>query len=157
MLEHRGLVLGPWSGEPRQRPVRDADGGELLGFVRGRAARGWLQRLLHSRTLQVFETEDLSLLLTLHRPGGWLWAWQLDDADDRAVATIRGVTVRDVNGFCLAVGERRDEGGMRFLSPRGGEVAAWAPAAGGVCLTFNAEATNPFLRMALLAATLVLA
>jgi hypothetical protein len=157
MLEQRGLVLGPWTAEPRQRPVRDADTGEALGFVRCRPTHGWLQWLLNAQTLQVFETEDASLLLTLHRPSGWVRAWQLDDADGRAVATVSGVTLRDANGFCLAVAERRDEGGLRYVNGRGVEVGACAAAAGGVCLTFSPEATNPFLRMALLAATLILA
>ena len=157
MLEQRGLVLGAWAGDgPRRRPVCDADGGEALGFVSDRGSRGW-RRWLGVRTFEVFETEDVSLLLTLSRPAGWLWAWQVDDADGRRVASLRGVTLRDANGYCLAVAEGRDEGGMRYVNPRGVEVGGWAAAPEGVCLTFSPEATNPFLRMALLAATLVLA
>ena len=157
MLEQRGLVLGAWTGaEPRQRPVLDADSDEPLGFVRCHGRRGWL-RWLGGQTLQVFETEDASLLLTLFRPTGWLRAWQLDDADGRAVASLRGVTVRDANGYCLGVClAGRDEGGVRYLNPRGVEVGAWAVTPAGVCLRFSPEVTNPFLRMALLAATLVL-
>ncbi len=157
MLEQRGLVLGAWTGdEPRERPVLNADSGEPLGFVRAHGGRGWW-RWLGGQTFQVFETEDASLLLTLYRPAGWLRAWQLDDADNRAVATIRGVTLRDANGYCLAVAESRADGGVRYVSPRGVAVGAWSRTAAGVCLTFSPEATNPFLRMTLLAATLVLA
>jgi hypothetical protein len=163
MLERQALLLGPWAepaapGAPPQRRVRDAATGEALGFVaRRRAGPRWLRWLLPV-VLDVYETEDASLLCTF-RSRKWVGnVWEVYDADERRVGSFDRGAVRDACEARLA--EVRRSGGRdggRFVSPAGLELADFGPAAGGVLLTFTAAAEgNPFARMALLGATLVL-
>jgi hypothetical protein len=160
MLERQGLVVGPWTaaadereGRPR-RAVLDAATGEPLGFV-ARAAPGsrWL-RWLRPAVLEVYETEDDSLLCTLRGPALGRRAWEVLDAEGRRVATLFQEAVLDAEGRRQAALQRSAHGGT-FFNPAGLELAAFAPGERGTVLTFAAALEgNPFARMALLGATL---
>lgn len=163
MLERQGLVLGPWNaaaaaadgGTPR-RPVVDAATGEALGFVAQAAAgSGWLRWLRPAR-FEVYETEDASLLCTLRGPALGRRAWEVRDSEDCPVATFFRGIVLDPDGRNQARLERSADGGGIFFNASGLELATFAPSQGGILLTFApALEGNPFARMALLAATLV--
>jgi len=160
MLERQGLVLGPWAtpdtraGHPSRRVVLDAATGEPLGFV-ARAAPGtrWLS-WLRPAVLEVYETEDASLLCTLRGPSLGRRAWEVQDAEGRHVATLSQAVVRDAEGRQQATLHRSARGGT-FFTPTGLELAAFTPSERGTVLTFTAALEgNPFARMALLGATL---
>jgi hypothetical protein len=160
MLERQGLVLGPWAtpdtrpDQLRRRVVLDAATGEALGFVT-QAAPGtrWL-RWLRPAVLEVYETEDASLLCTLRGPSLGRRVWEVQDAEGRRVATLSQAVVRDAEGRQQATLRKSARGGT-FFTPSGLELAAFTPSERGVVLTFaGALEGNPFARMALLGATL---
>jgi hypothetical protein len=120
MLEHKSLLLLPWStvvaspsdsGRPegvrQRREIIDAASGSRLGQARWNAteSRGLLGRLLTAAmTVAVHETEDDSLLFTMHGMRRWkFWSrhrnddrlrnltqttWQVRDADDHPVGSV---------------------------------------------------------------------
>jgi hypothetical protein len=160
MLERQGLVVGPWAtsdaraGRPRRRAVLDAATGEALGFV-AQATPGsrWL-RWLWPAVLEVYETEDASLLCVLRRPSWARRVWEVQDSEGRRVATLLQAAVLDAEGRRQAT-LQRSAGGGKFLNPSGLELAAFFPSERGTVLSFApALEGNPFARMALLGATL---
>src|SRR5262249_33074060 len=137
------------------RPILDGGSGEELGFVR-RADPGprWL-RWLQPPVLEVYETEDASLLCTIH---GRLWRrlWCVQDSEGRHVGVIDGAVLLDVEGRRL--GLRRAAGNSgNVVSPGGLELASFAPGERGLLVSFTAAVEgDPFARMILLAAALTL-
>ncbi len=166
MLERQRLLLCPWAeptaapAAPRagpRRQVLDAATGEPLGFVARRRPASWL-RWLAAPVLEVYETEDASLLCTLRGPFWKDRPWEVHDADERHVGSFDRSAVRDAYGVRLAALHRQEGGpGTAFVTPAGLELAAFAPGERGVLLAFApAVDGNPFARMALLGAALVL-
>jgi hypothetical protein len=139
------------------RPLLAA-AGETIGFVR--AARShtprWL-RWLERPNFEVFEFPDSSLVFALRRSWGWPAGWQVLDADERHVGTLRGSALMDGLGYFLGVVEAPDrEGRGRFLAMQGHELGCYARESGGTRLIFGPELEgNPFARMLLLGAVLV--
>src|ERR1041385_8515546 len=102
MLEQAAWILQPWSfvaqaadGPAHVAQIRDASA-TPLGFVRlaGESHSSWLAWLGRVR-LDVFETEDASLLMTLRRTWGLLGSWDLEDAD-QAPGAAQGHEKRSV-------------------------------------------------------------
>ncbi len=162
MLERQGLMLKPWTAPPDaadgrvpRRAVLDAGTGEPLGFV-ALATPGsrWL-RWLRPVRLEVYETEDASLLCSLRGPAFGRRAWEVRDSEDRPVALFFQGIILDAEGRRQATLERSADGGGTFVNSSGLELAAFAPSSGGTTLTFSASLEgDPFARMALLAAIL---
>jgi hypothetical protein len=161
MLEQHGLVLGPWdapAGPPPaglRRTVFDAASGEPLGFiVRPDSGSRWL-RWLRPVLLEVYETEDASLVCTFRGPSWARRGWEVCDSDGRRVGMLLRTSLFDGEGYRQAIVQRTAGGGGRFVAPDGLELAAFAPGAQGTMLTFTpAVEGRPFARMALLGATL---
>src|SRR5262245_42885727 len=160
MLEQPSLDLRPWSkaARPAERVRAVWAGGEQVGMVRQAAPGappwlGWLAR----RTLEVYELPDSSLVFALRRAWGWPGRWNLLDAEDRLVGTLRGRAMLDGSGNLLAVIESPDAGGRgRFLSIQGRELGEYAREREGVRVPVAAAREgNPFARMMLLGAVLV--
>ncbi len=159
MLEHTCLIVHPWTPDAAcwLRHVSDQTG-VLLGCVRHEGAeRGswfsWLRKI----KLDVFETEDASHLMALHRAWGMRRSWHVHDAEDLYVGTLHwgslassdGVTLGDLEGDSDS-GQIIDSAGTTLASYRKNLDAA-------VAVTFAKDAMgNPFLRMLLLGSILVL-
>jgi hypothetical protein len=168
MLEQDGLWLGSWrlvpagkwgrAGRPAwTRAVLDLATRRQLGFVLRKAGLAWpFLRWLTGYTLQVYETEDASLLCTLTRCWSPAWCWDVHDAEARRVAVVYRGLVLDGAGYRLArIVAGNDEG--RFLSPQGVELGTFHLAGGEASLTFAPVLERePFARMALLGTTLAL-
>jgi hypothetical protein len=160
MLEQRALLFGPW--QPAEagvwtQPVLDRVSRQRLGFVRHRTGIRWpLLRWLGRETLEVFETEDASLLCSVHRPRGLSWCWEVRDADERRVGQVYRRLVLDGVGRRLALVVWPSSGSSgRFLTPQDAEIGTFARLDEGTCLTFAPALDNsPFARMALLGAVL---
>ncbi len=157
MLEQGELLLRPWAparagGAARARPICTGRG-EPLGFAVRRPAAGWaFWPWARPERVEVFETEDESLLLTVTR--GWAHTWKVHDAEDRLVGQFRGAQVYDGAAECLA--ERQPAGTRheRFIS---GEqtLAEWSCDGGEVRLVYSGRLDRePFAKMVLLAAVL---
>jgi hypothetical protein len=163
MLEQSALLVQPWqtasAGQPptRVRQVLDA-GGVPVGLMRQAPVRAprWL-RWLARRTLTVHEMPDASLVFALQRSWGWPGSWQVLDADERVVGTLRGHALLDGLGHLLAVIEPADPGGRgRLLAVQGRELGAFAREGEATRITFAAEVEgNPFAKMMLFGAVLV--
>jgi hypothetical protein len=167
MLEHATLLLLPWAAAPggtpggarQTRAVLDADTGRTLGFACRRPANlprglGWLAR----PGLDVYETEDASLLLRLAGPRWFAGGWEVFDAEEHRVGSLRGSSVRDRLGRPLArVVASPGRDALRFVTPSGYEPSALVRSAAGGRLTFAPDLVgDPFAKMLLLAAALVL-
>jgi hypothetical protein len=166
MLEQRTLLLGPWQltdsgpglGAAWTQPVFAVPGGQRLGFIHHQLGIRWpLLRWLSRETLEVFETEDASLLCRVLRPCGLPWRWEVRDADERRVGLVSRRLVLDGIGRRLAVVcWSSGSASGRFFTPQGGQIGAFTRQADGTCLTFDPSLDNsPFARMALLGAVLV--
>jgi hypothetical protein len=107
--------------------------------------------------LEVFETEDESLLCTLACPWLVVRGWEVSDADEHLVGTVRGCLILDRIHHLLASVDRTEGSGHRFLSPDGYELGWLNPGAGDDQLDFAEHlAGDPFAKMMLLAAALTL-
>jgi hypothetical protein len=199
MLEQEQLLLRPWvplpgsfrqdGGGTRPEPVEtwrravlDPATREELGHGRWHLAgvAGWLIWLARP-VLQVFETEDASLLLTARRGWGPLSRWRVEDADGKPVGAFGhdGVTLRapgstapldmkarrlpatwiaDPSGCSFVRLEAAtDETRERFVTNEGNELATLHRSPEGDLLRFAPAADpNPFVRMLLLAAVMPL-
>jgi hypothetical protein len=161
MLELSPLKLLPWTatlwqGLPgRVRTVTDTAAAQL-GVVRRRAVPRWF-RWLSRQSIEVLEAPDESLVFTLRRGPGWLASWQLLDAEERIVGTLRGRAVFDGFGYLLAVIEAPDHAGVgRFLSASGRILGSFEMQHDDTTVIFSQELEgNPFARMLLLGAVLI--
>ncbi len=175
MLEQAGLRLYPWkvadndippggtmSPEPNVlgdgiRRIATLRDNQLVGFARWHRARWpWWLAWLAGQEVQIFETEDASLVQTLHRPWGLWRGWEVLDAEDRTVGFLyRGFLVDAYGqrlGRMVAPGPATPG---QIVGQQQDQLASWlAQADGSLELTFGHE-TNPFLRMIVLGAVLL--
>ena len=127
LLEQPALLLRPWApAEARKsRPIDDDATGRPLGFACWPAPpRSWVGWL--SRTgMEVFETEDASLLMTLLPPRWWSSAWEVLDAEDRLVGKIKGPHILDA-WHDRAVSLRKDAHGGVFIDAHRQELGRFS-------------------------------
>jgi hypothetical protein len=163
MLEEPELLICPWAAEAgpphatlRKRLIRRPATGQFLGFARVLSALSWWSWLTR-KTLQVFETEDASLLMTVYRPWGLRRTWEVHDAEERRVGFIYRDGLWESSGARLAATQwTAANGGGRFVSPAGSELATFEPGQQeGMRLVFHpALEGKPFARLTVLAAVL---
>jgi hypothetical protein len=161
MLEQPELLIGPWTPDAgadtlvvRKRLILAASSGQYLGMARALRTRAWFSWLKPS-VLQVLETEDASLLMTIYPPHGWRRTCDIYDSEERRVGFAYRHGVWESSGRRLATMEG-NVGAGRFLSPTRTELAAFEPRPEGIVLAFRpAVAGKPFARMLLLATVLV--
>jgi hypothetical protein len=146
------------------RAILAADTGEKLGHACWRPSRlpGWLSWFARP-VLEVYETEDASLLCTAQRVWGLSPPWRVCDADGHPVGTVwcsgtrpGGCLLADRWGQCFARIEPSPNGPAgQFLAPAGHAVATLQHTPQGDLLTFAPVLdVNPFARMIVLAAGL---
>jgi hypothetical protein len=176
MLEQQTLLLRPWAfpaDQPthsaragsggagpgaRTRVVLAGASGAPLGFAAWRTAPGvFWKRWFFRPVLEVFETEDASLLMTVAAPRRLGRDWEVRDAEGHPAGVLRGDVVLDRSGRALAAAEPDPAGaGRRFVTPLGSVLTTLTPAGDGMLLTFAPGLEgDPFARMVLLAAALV--
>jgi hypothetical protein len=113
---------------------------------------GWFSRAI----MEVRETEDESLLATLHQSWFAATTWQVNEADGHTVGWIRRTILQDLYGRRFAVlipGQGSQP--QRFVAPNGDELGTVQSVRDGVLLTFDLFLeNNPFGKMMLLAAGL---
>jgi len=162
MLEEPELLICPWAADAgpstvaaRKRLIRLPGSNRFLGLARSASAHAWWSWLTR-KTLQVFETEDASLLMTVYRPRGLRRTWEVYDAEERRVGFIYRDGLWESSGVRLAKIERNPAGGSgRFMSPSEAELATFELRPDGILLVFKpALAGKPFARMTVLAALL---
>jgi hypothetical protein len=170
MLESSQLLLRPWAPSTQltdrlgrtpsltwTRGILDAASDEVLGAAswRQRATPIWLRWLVRP-SVEVYETEDQSLLCTVRRGWGPATSWHVSDADGRPVGTIRGAVVLNALGRRLGVFESLGAGTTRrFRAPDGREMGTLQQRGDGTLVSFGADLEgDPFSRMILLAAAL---
>lgn len=195
MLESHGLLLGPWAAPPRSRwpgrPRAEAGGrtravldlatAAALGFAyRSPGTAGVWPRWLARPRIEVYETEDASLVFSACR-AWWSGAWDVSDAEGRAVggfragafrlsaeavrlwqlpaaaagAKHRGTLVRDRFGRLLAWVDGAGPATGRLVAADGAALADLTRTDQGTEVRFvPARDDNPFLKMLLLAAVL---
>jgi hypothetical protein len=155
MLEQSALLLQPWvpaAGGGRGRAILDAAARTPLGLARtpaGRRAGSWFARPV----VEIYETEDESLLCTVGR--GWWPAgrWLVREADGHLVGSVRGPHVEDRRGRDVAVLRPGPDGGGPFLDTAGVELGRLEEGTDGLRLKFAVWLEgDPFARMLLLAA-----
>lgn len=166
MLECQALTLSTWQwATPAKLPilptagwvcfVHSVDPGALLGFAR--VVRGATGLGLLPRRIDVCETEDASLLLSLEH--GWFrfGHWDIVDAERTRVGGVVGRHLLDDQGLRLAT-IWNDGPVTRAIRDRGGKALAQleTAAGGAIGLRFaNDLDLNPFVRMVLLGAAIL--
>jgi hypothetical protein len=164
MLEQPALLLRPDGviGPPASWRVSidQSQDGAVLGFAERRGGRGrfaWLRwwATPFFEVHESHETDDEPLLLTVRQV--WGTRWQVQDADGVPVGRLRGGTLLDRKDQPLAVLRRgADRRTASYRDAQQRELAVTVCTAEGVRLTFLPEGDgNPFVKMVLLAATLV--
>jgi hypothetical protein len=148
MLEHSPLILSPWS---QGRLIIASQGGPG-GFAIWSRPRGprWL-RWLRRPALEVHESDDEPLLLTMHP--GWGNRWDVREAENSLVGYLHGPLLLDSLGDELAVFRWSPPAGKGLFTHRHrGALALLERRDAGLCLEFSPQAASPFERMVLLAA-----
>jgi hypothetical protein len=168
MLESAKLLFLPWvaaatadGSEPAVaswiRPILDATSQQTLGFARLRTGAGipWLGWFSRS-VVEIRETEDESLLATLHQSWFAATTWQVNEADGHLVGWIRRTILQDLYGRRFAALEpARNQLNHCFVSPQGHELGTLQELSEGQVLTFDLSLeNNPFGKMMLLGAGL---
>jgi hypothetical protein len=158
MLETASLLIHPWQLESTgwARRVANGTNGAVLGQARwlGLPKRAWYDWLRGQR-IDVLETEDAALLMTVVRSWGFARTWDLYDAEERRVGAIAAPVLIDSEGGRRAYLDGHPDRGT-FLSPLSRLLAEYEVRSGdGTRLRFAADLEpNPFLRMLLLAGVL---
>jgi len=173
MLEQPSLLLRPWAytlevawpkkmvqGAAWVRAIVDPTTDAALGFAGWdsstmAALLGWLGR----KKIQVFESEDESLLMTLYRPPGFSRMWEVADAEERRVGHLYRDAIYDGYGTRLATMSSAADGSETVLRGDAGAVlGAWQeiPGQGRYFRFGDAVHDNPFARMVTLAGVLAL-
>lgn len=163
MLEASSLLIHPWhlqSGVPHRwsRLILNGATSAVLGCIRwvGPAQDAWFARLRGHR-LDVLETEDAALLMTLIRPWGLTRLWNVWDAEDRRVGTIYPPVLLDGEGGRRGCIDATDPAHGKILHPSARVLAEYEHLAdGGTVLRFAADLEpNPFLRMLVVGGVIV--
>jgi len=155
MLEQSELLLRPWTVEPARRLAISApNSATVLGFARRRHEGqwwSWLRRFV----VEIRETEDEPLVMTLQRGRIWRGNWEVADAEETPIGRIHGTLL--VSDFGDELGQWRwTKRDGKALIVRGSQsvLARAERSEKGVLLTFDPLTHSPFARMLLLAATL---
>jgi hypothetical protein len=160
MLETASLLIHPWqhTEDGWSRLVVDAATSTALGRVRwlGPTERSWFDWLRGQR-LEVLETEDAALLMTLVRSWGLSRSWDVYDAEERRIGAIASPVLLDCEGGRRAYLDRADRHHGRLLSPESRVLADYArPSEAARLVRFAPDLEpNPFLRMLLLGCVLI--
>jgi hypothetical protein len=161
MLETASLLIHPWqhTGDHGwSRLVVDAATASALGRVGwlGPPERSWFD-WLHGQRLEVLETDDAALLMTLVRSWGLTRWWDVYDAEERRIGTIAPPVLLDSEGGRRAYLDRADRHNGRLLSPEPRILADYARQSDeAILLRFSPDLdANPFLRMLLLGCVLI--
>jgi hypothetical protein len=151
MLEHRVLLVRSCTASSMQVIV-DGESGVALGYARwATEPTPWWRRLFGCGVLAVHEQEDEPLLLTIHRAWSWLPRRCVCDAEGKPVGVLLGRLIHDRHGCLVATLEN----GI-FHAPDRRLLAELTATAEGLRLTFSDDiAGEPFIKMLLLAATLI--
>jgi hypothetical protein len=156
MLERLSLVIGLVQPHPSRpfRVIQDGDSGALLGHVLPAPPTNWLD-WLGRRSAAVCETPDGSLLCVIQRE--WWWSeYRLFDSENQLIANIRRRVIVWPDQRLLASLEKTTAPDQWcFQNDQGIELAMLAHTGQQRRLTFHPRiGTEPFIKMALLAATL---
>jgi hypothetical protein len=173
MLEQPSLLLRPWlhafdEAWPKTlahsggwlRTIVNPTTEQRLGIAAWETAgqNGWRTWLARKR-IQVYESDDESLLMTLYRPWPLARTWDVRDAEERRVAQLSRLGVFDGFGAPLATVSLSSDGSESALRGAEGVVmATWQELPGhGRYLRFGEGFDdNPFIRMTALAVVLAL-
>jgi hypothetical protein len=137
--------------------VVDGLTGQLLGSARRQPLSGGLWQWLTSPIVEVREDDDEPLLCTLHRVWSLGLLWEVRDADGHLVGLVRRNRILNRVGQLIGVRRQAAAGEVRWEQPEHGVLAALTRGADGLRLRFaDAVMERPFIKMALLAAALVL-
>jgi hypothetical protein len=163
MLEASSLLIHPWhvsNGAPHcwSRPVLNGATSAALGTIRwvGPPEGAWFAWLRGHR-LEVLETEDAALLMTLVRPWGLSRLWDVCDAEERHVGTVYPPVLMDSEGGRRAYVDATDPTHGKVLDPTARVLAEYERMPERVTLLrFAADLeANPFLRMLIVGGVIV--
>ncbi len=166
MLEQAMLWFGSWERQTREstpttwhRPVRSERNGVFLGWqhlhVQANARWWWpLGRLLR---IELFETEDDSLVFVLERNVGLYTSWRLTEADGLEVGEVLEPSLIDSNGERRAILDCPTPSEGRVLDFASTLLADFRHGAEELNVRlYPTLGENPFLRMLVLAGILAL-
>jgi hypothetical protein len=163
MLEASSLLIHPWhiGNGPTAgwaRLVLDGTTSAAVGRIRwtGPPDDAWFA-WLRGHKLEVLETEDAALLMTLVRPWGLSRQWDVQDAEERRVGTLYPPVLLDSEGGRRACVESVDPTHGKVLNPSACVLAEYERMPNqSTLLRFAADLeANPFLRMLIVGGVIV--
>jgi hypothetical protein len=162
MLTRARLMVGSWqtdaTGEGRVRYIRDP-GGAALGMVRACAEdrRPWWRFWSAPSGLEVFETDDHALVMSLRPSRIAKSTWLVLDCDGNEVGRLRGEEILDPWNTPFARRAVDDAGTWALRESDGRDYATCATGGDSDEIVFLEPAlTNPFLRMLVIGSFLLL-
>ncbi|MBM4069496.1 MAG: hypothetical protein FJ271_11185 [Planctomycetes bacterium] len=163
MLERDHVLIDSWMAltctaarHELSRAIRALPENAPLGTVVKLPAVGWC---LAGPSLVVREGEDSSLLMTMRHVWRWSRSWTVRDADDRLIGRVHPRVLQNARGQLVARLEAlRLPGHSRLVGIDDRELAHIEVRSDGsrTLLIAAAQDNNPFTRMLLLGAALVL-
>jgi hypothetical protein len=166
MLTRPTLRVGPWQYDatdqrtPNVRFVRDPSTGAILGLVRAarNERRRWWPLWSTPLALEVCETDDRALVMSLRPSRYSKGTWLVLDCDGNEVGKIRGDEILDPwrHPFARRVCDSQGAWSLRELDGRGYATCSPAPDGEDAIEFLEPLLTNPFLRMLVIGSFLLL-
>jgi hypothetical protein len=150
MLEHQHLLLLPWSvpeeANPATRDILDHDTGSPLGHAWWKSCRaaGWFGIFCRTGpTVEVRETEDDSLLFTMHASRPWQFlTWNKAPVAGSIAGSHLRWEIRDADGYMVGTLEpsgRSPYAHIEQAAGAGGTAAGMAYDLYGRCVIFSRQ------------------
>jgi hypothetical protein len=166
MLTRPTLRIGPWqrdATDPRAsnvRLVRDPATGAELGLVRSTRAlrRPWWPWLSTANALEICETDDRALVMSMRPSPFSKGTWLVLDCDSNEVGKLRDDELLDPwrHPFARRACDSQGMWSLRELDGRGYATCSPAPDGEDVIEFLEPLLTNPFLRMLVIGSFLLL-
>jgi hypothetical protein len=160
MLTRPSLCVGPWQTDGKRpvRLVRDPATNAALGLVRMVRPQQWWRFWSAAAALEVCETDDHSLVMSVRPSRISKGIWLVFDCDGNEIGKLRDNEILDpwTNAFARRERDAAGTWALHELAGRGYATCATDSACEDCIAFLEPVLTNPFLRMLVIGSFLLL-